>query len=229
MKALKKITSKFQNSVLNRFGKVYYSQEGEDAILNRYFDGRRKGFFIDIGALHPVRFSNTYFFYKLGWNGINIEPRPGSKKIFDSVRNKDINLEVAIASESKKLTYYSFNEPALNGFSDTISSEREKISAYKIIDRLEITTHKLEAILDEHLSENQKIDFLTIDVEGLDYDVLLSNNWEKYKPEVVLIEDLNFSFVSQNSPSSKYLTERGYELFAKTINTVFYKQITVKS
>ena len=70
---------KLKNSSFNRFNSKSYSQEGEDLILSRYFDGQREGFFIDVGAFHPIRFSNTYLFYRLGWSGINIEARPGSK------------------------------------------------------------------------------------------------------------------------------------------------------
>lgn len=74
-----------------------YSQEGEDAILRRLFELTDKGFYIDIGAHHPQRFSNTYFFYLKGWNGINIEPRPGSSQLFNELRPRDINLELGIS------------------------------------------------------------------------------------------------------------------------------------
>ncbi len=70
-----------------------YSQEGEDLILQRFFETKENGFYIDVGAHNPTRFSNTFIFYLKGWRGINIEPTPGSKTAFDSVRPKDLNIE----------------------------------------------------------------------------------------------------------------------------------------
>ena len=73
-----------------------YSQEGEDLIINRLIDSKKNGFYIDIGAHHPFRFSNTYKFYKMGWNGINIDAMPGSMKLFREKRPRDINIECGI-------------------------------------------------------------------------------------------------------------------------------------
>ena len=69
-----------------------YSQNGEDLILNRFLENKEKGFFIDVGAHHPIRFSNTYLFYKKGWSGINIDAMPGSMTKFNKIRPKDINI-----------------------------------------------------------------------------------------------------------------------------------------
>lgn len=99
-----------------QYGRNSYSQEGEDLILNRLFANKDKGFYIDIGAHHPYRFSNTYLFYLNGWTGINIDAMPGSMTPFKSKRPKDINLEVPILDKEGIMTYYQFNEPALNGF-----------------------------------------------------------------------------------------------------------------
>ncbi|MCZ7616055.1 MAG: FkbM family methyltransferase [Ignavibacteriaceae bacterium] len=130
------------------------------------------------------RFSNTYYFYKRGWRGINIEPMPGSKNKFDRIRPKDINLEIPISSKEEELTYYIFNEPALNGFSRELSSEGEKLNAYKIVKTVEMKTKTLGSVLDTFLPKGQNIDFMSIDVEGLDSEVLKSNNWDKYVPDV---------------------------------------------
>mgnify|MGYP000843943371 FL=1 len=72
--------------------------------------------------------------------------------------------------------------------------------------------------------EIKEIDFLSIDVESLDFDVLISNNWEKYLPKVILIEDLNFNHnITNESEISRYLSEKNYKFFAKTVNTLFFK------
>src|ERR1041385_1053171 len=92
-----------------------YSQEGEDMILKRIFDEKKNGFYVDVGAYHPKRFSNTYYFYKKGWRGINIDAMPGSRKAFRRQRPRDINVESPISDKHETLTYYAFDEPAING------------------------------------------------------------------------------------------------------------------
>ena len=70
----------FYDKFINRHYQKSYAQEGEDLILYRMIYGKiDKGFYVDVGAHHPKRFSNTYFFYRKGWRGINVEPMPGSK------------------------------------------------------------------------------------------------------------------------------------------------------
>jgi FkbM family methyltransferase len=219
---------KFFTKMKSIFFDIYtiksYSQEGEDVIL-RGILGEKKtvGFYVDVGAHHPKRFSNTYHFYKKGWRGINIDAKPGCMKIFRRIRPKDINLEFAISDKRQTLKYYCFNEPALNGFSKTLSIERNKKEEYKIIDEIKIDTLTLAEVLDTYLPSDTTIDFLSIDVEGLDFQVLTSNDWSKYKPNVVLVEDLNLSFGNpDNSKIYKFLIDKGYHLVAKTMNTVFY-------
>jgi hypothetical protein len=73
-----------------------YAQEGEDMVLRRIFEDQPLGFYVDVGAHHPVRFSTTYFFYRRGCRGINIDATPGSMDAFRRLRPRDINLEVAI-------------------------------------------------------------------------------------------------------------------------------------
>jgi len=186
----------FYDAKIKTFYFKSYSQEGEDLILTRIIGEKKEGFYIDVGAHHPKIFSNTFLFYKRGWRGINIEARPGSKKIFDKNRPCDINVEVPISSEDKILKYYIFNEPALNGFSKEMSNSRNGLKDYRIIKEIDLHTKTLKEVLDSNMMENQHIDFLNIDVEGLDYDVLVSNDWTKYKPSIILIEDVEFDLHS---------------------------------
>jgi len=202
-----------------------YSQEGEDMVLRSFYEGKKnyKGFYIDIGAHHPYRYSNTNFFYKNGWRGINIEPTPRAIKAFNIFRRKDVNLNIGISDKSGKMLFYCFNEPALNGFSKEVSEERNKSSdKYKIINEIEVEVHPLSYVLDKYLPENKQIDFFSIDVEGLDLQVLQSNNWEKYRPAYILVEDsINFTTL-ENSEVNSYLEKQGYHLIAKTMRTLFY-------
>lgn len=212
-----------KNNYFDGYALKSYSQEGEDMILRRLFEKQKSGFYVDVGAHHPKRFSNTYFFYKLGWSGINIDAMPDSMKPFEKIRPRDINIEKPLSDKKQVLTYYAFNEPALNGFSKELSEERDGKGNYFIQFTKAIETSTLTEILDNNLPKNQNIDFLSIDVEGLDFMVLKSNNFEKYKPKVILIEILGSSLNDiENNEISKYLKEYDYSIYAKAVNTVIF-------
>jgi FkbM family methyltransferase len=193
-------------------------------VLHSLFQFRALGFYVDIGAHHPVRHSNTYYFYQRGWRGINIDAMPGSMEAFDRLRPEDINLEVGIAQARAALTYYRFREPAVNAFS--LSQERiaELSASFGFLEKLEIQAVPLVDILREHLPRDRHIDFLSIDVEGLDLEVLSSNDWQAYRPTIVLAEDLD-AFTLGNvlqSPITAFLGKQGYEPCAKMHHTILY-------
>jgi FkbM family methyltransferase len=210
------------------YGKLSYSQEGEDMILARIFEAQINGFYVDVGAHHPQSLSNTYYFYLQGWRGINIEASPNSMTIFNKVRARDINLEVAISDISELLTYYTFNESAINGFCKPLVDELSKNERFEIIAETPIQTYTLSQILDNYLPNNQVIDFLNIDVEGLDYQVLKSNDWKKYRPKIVLVESLQPSSIckldDQFDLKIKFMQEQDYQLYCRTVDTLFFKE-----
>jgi len=212
-----------KNNYLDVYALKSYSQEGEDMILRRLFEKQQSGFYVDVGAHHPKRFSNTYFFYKKGWRGINIDAMPGSMKMFEKIRPKDINIEKPVSDKKQVLTYFAFNEPALNGFSKELSENRDRQEDNFIKFTKEVETSTLEEILDNNLPKKQEIDFLSIDVEGLDSRVLRSNNFETYKPKVILIEILESSLSDiENDEIAKFLKAFDYSVYAKTVNTVIF-------
>lgn len=216
------LVRKFYHNYISRYKTNSYSQEGEDRILQRIFEGKPSGFYIDIGAHHPFRFSNTYLFYRQGWKGINIEANPDSLTIFNKFRPRDLNLNVAIGTEGPSLTYYKFEEPALNSFDQDLSLKRSQ-EGWKILNKLSIPIKSLSSVLETHLKENQKIDFMTIDVEGLDFEVLKSNNWNKFRPDYLLVECLNTTNFFED-PVYKFLTEeQNYKLYSKAVNTFIFK------
>ena len=194
-------------------------------ILRRIFERQSSGFYVDVGAHHPKRFSNTQFFYERGWQGINIDAMPGSMTAFKKVRKRDINIECGVGEFQGLLNYYIFNEPALNGFSETLAKDRDSgISGYRIVKVLKVQVYTLAAILCKNLPDGQRIDFLSIDVEGYDFEVLRSNNWEKFRPTYVLIEILGSSLNDLNGHAiTSFMREKQYSIFAKSVNTVFFK------
>src|SRR5690606_2132198 len=133
------------------FAKLSYAQEGEDLILERFFGNKKNGFYVDVGAHHPQRFSNTYNFYKKGWRGINIDAMPNSMLAFKKERPEDINLELGVSIEQKELVYHMFNQPAINTFSIDEANKKEALDRYKIIAKIHIRTLPLKEILNEHL------------------------------------------------------------------------------
>ena len=222
MKKLKNIFNHLTNNYFNNFLRESYSQEGEDRILKRIFNKNQQGFFVDVGAHHPKRFSNTYFFYKRGWRGINIDAMPGSMELFNRHRPDDINIEVPISSSEQELDYFIFNDKALNGFSKDLSEERANKYNYKIEKVIKLKTKTLNNILIE-TNVPTEFEFLTIDVEGLDHEVLLSFKIDHFKPKVILIELIGQTFEElQQNDSYKYLLNHNYILLAKTVNTCFF-------
>lgn len=201
-----------------------YSQEGEDMVLKGFFEGKKyKGFYIDVGAHHPFRFSNTAYFYKKGWRGINIEANPDAMKIFSRFRKRDVNLNIGVSGTRKKMLFYRFNEPALNGFSKEVSESRDRKNNYRITDTLDVQTYPLREVLPQYVDPNQVIDFMTIDAEGLDFEILQSNDWQKYRPEYVLVEGQVDLAQLNESQLYIYLTAQGYEWIAKTKRTLFLR------
>ena len=205
----------------DRYFQKSWSQEGEDLILSRFFGNKRKGFYVDVGAHHHFLFSNTYRFYKMGWYGINIDASPSSMETFKKYRKRDINLEIPIGLASKPLNFYVFNEPALNSFDEIISLKRNNAqNDYKIIKTIPLESRKLSDILEEYLSPGQEIDFLSVDVEGLDFEVLQSNDWHQFSPSIVLVEILP----GKHSAIENFMLNQGYMFYAKSGNTVFYSK-----
>jgi FkbM family methyltransferase len=212
------------------YARESYSQEGEDMILERFLEFRPSGFYVDIGAHHPMRLSNTYRLYRRGWRGLNIDANPGSMKAFRKVRPRDINVEAAVSSTQQELTYYIFNEPALNTFKKDLALQYVG-GPYAIVKEVKIMTLPLAQLLDQYVPAGTKIDLLTIDVEGLDYDVLRSNDWSRYAPEFILVECLEHSTPNHagTDPVAQLLAEHHYAIVARTMNTVFFRLATTGS
>ena len=154
---------------------------------------------------------------------------PDSMKLFSKQRPRDINLEIPISEKSQVLNYYQFNEPALNGFDQNITLARENYTNYKVISTKKLKTYPLyplNEVLEKYMPEEQEIDFLSVDVEGLDLEVLHSNDWLKFRPKVILVECLELKKASfdqiHNTKIYKFLTEKNYLIYPKTFGTVFY-------
>jgi hypothetical protein len=218
------ITLRTESSRLAR-GERTWSHEGEDRILARLFAATpgQRGFYVDVGAHHPMRFSNTFLFYRLGWRGVNIDATPGSMREFDKKRPRDINLEVGVGTTARTIPFYMFNEPALNSFDQELSESRAG-GPYRIAQVVDVPVTPLADVLGGRLPGENMPSFLNVDVESRDLDVLQSNDWSTFRPTYVLAEVLESTIEDvARGPVSELLASVGYQFFAKTANTAFYQ------
>lgn len=211
-------------AVFEPHARLSFSQEGEDLMIARLFDGQDVGFYVDVGAHHPTRFSNTALLYRQGWWGINIDATPGSMREFRRRRPRDINLEIAISREKRTVRLHRFNEPALNTLSVSLSAERDALDGYSLVSTIDVPAMPLHEVLESNLPAGiEAIDFMTIDAEGHDFDVIRSNDWERYRPRVLLVEVLSSEIEDLSGrPEGKYLRERGYSVHSKFHNSVVF-------
>lgn len=216
-----------QNLRYRRGGRSY-SQEGEDRVLETLMfklhgsKHRKVGFYVDIGAHHPHRYSNTYLFYQRGWRGINVDALPGSMRAFQRQRPRDINLERGVGEQSGEMDFYVFNEPALNTFDASLAQHRCN-DVWHVVEVRKVSVQPLSLILEEHLPHGKRIDFMSVDVEGFDLNVLASNDWDRYRPLVVLAETLGKSIEEVlDDPLYGYMKSLDYVLYSKTVNTCFF-------
>jgi len=202
-----------------------YAQEGEDLIVLRLLDGQAAGFYVDVGAHHPIRHSNTYLLYRLGWRGINIDATPGSMEPFRRLRPRDINLECLVAADSTPRPFYVLTQPELNTASLALARHRPTENPrYQVTEIVTLRPRTLAEILDEYLPQGQRIDLMNVDVEGLDLDVLRSNDWRSYRPTYLLVELLGTELQElEGNEVVAFLRENNYRPIAKLYNTVIFR------
>lgn len=199
--------------------KKSYSQKGEDLIIEEILKGVKNGFYVDIGAFDPSRFSNTKRFYLKGWRGINIEPDPRNFAKFRQRRKKDININIGVGRENSTMTFYMLFPNSLSTFSER-NAKKHKKQGFRIVAKQKIQVCKLSDVLSKHARD--VIDFVSIDTEGKETAVLRSNDWRKYRPRVLCIETLQSTNKQKKNSIEKYMVSKGYkEYFDNGLNTIF--------
>lgn len=191
-----------------------FASAGEDMILRHLLGAdRAPGFYVDVGACHPVRASNTYSFYLRGWRGINIDASPGSMSEFKRMRPRDINLEIGIGSSTRVDTFYVVSSDmdagaSMNSFSGEFLKDIGMMK--RVARQVPVGIQRLEDVLAKHLPEGQTLDFMSIDVEGRDLDVVESNDWRRFRPTVVVLEtDVQ---TSRQPTAITFLEKAGYSV-----------------
>jgi len=209
-----------------KYRKVSYSQSGEDLIINFILStlGIKNPTYIDIGAHHPFYLSNTALLYQNGARGICIEPDPVLFKTIQKYRKNDICLNIGIGfSEEKEADFFIMQCPTLNTFSKEQAIEYENYGTYKIEKVCKIRLKNINNIIESYLKKTPNL--ISLDVEGLDYQILKSLDFEKYRPEVFCIETLTYTEDNSEKKLTEiidFMLEKDYMIYADTfINTIF--------
>lgn len=202
-----------------------YSQCGEDLILDSLLSDYKKGFYVDVGAYDPIRFSNTLHFYQKGWSGISIEPNYDQYNKFVRSRPYDINLNIGVSKHNATMMYYQMNPTTLSTFSKSMADEYIRCG-YVLKNKKKVPVLTLKEILKRNGS-HRDIHFLTIDVEGHEMEVLKSNDWKKYRPHVICLE-VHYSNMDVVTDKKRelmvlnYLDSIGYIYYTKTQLNYFF-------
>lgn len=190
-----------------------FSQNGEDLIIHKILKNKKRGFYVDIGTNDPVRFNNTKHFSLTGWRGINIEPDVNCFLRIKKDRSRDINLNIGVSDTTSKLTFYKFIPDTLSTFSKKDAIKYKKMG-YILASQKQIDVKPLSLILNKYLKGKQ-IDLMSIDTEGYDEKVLLSNNWIKYRPKVICVESVEHTFkcFGKDTGLKKIFAKHGYKKY----------------
>lgn len=229
---LKRFLSKCRSAykILTAKASVSYSQSGEDVIVNYLFNTYNitNPTYLEIGTNYPIKCNNTFYFYNRGSRGVCIEPDSEMYKVIKKVRPHDTVLNVGIGiSDVKEAIFYLF-PGEVNGWS-TFSKEeaelREKKSGIKPKEVI-VPLRSINSVIEQYF--NPWPNFISLDVEGLDLQILRSMDFDRFKPEVICVETITFS---TNNTEEKindiaaFMHMKGYITYADThINTIFCKK-----
>lgn len=180
--------------------------EGEDLIILKYINNIKDGFYVDAGCYHPLHLNNTLLLYKMGWRGINIDISKYSIDLFNYCRPEDTNINLAVSNKSGLLKYYYQKKIS------QLTTTKKNISLSRMqgdIKVNQINSSTLNSIIEKSKFKNRKIDFLNIDVEGADYEALLSLDFKIYNPRVICVEITENKI--ENSKIYKFLVSLNYK------------------
>ncbi len=198
----------------NFLPKKQYSCFGEDLFIKDFFENDNEGYYVDVGSYHPFFWNNTYLLYKKKWNGVNIDANPLSTELFNIARKDDYNFNLAVTNQKKnKIKLFYRRKMNVLNTTDESFAKRNFPNGYESKD---IECLSLNNILEKTRFKNKIIDFLNVDVENTEKDVLESLNFDIYKPKLICVEiheENKESF--KNNLTFKFLDEKGYKIVWK--------------
>lgn len=203
-----------------------WAQCREDLIVDTLFQekyGIRKIKYMEIGANAPKWLSNTYYFYRNNGRGVLVEPNPTLCRKLKKYRKRDIVLNVGIANSDGYLSYFEMDTSTLNSFSEEYAKQLEE-QGYKIIDKKEIRVIPIGNIFKKY----GKFDYISIDTEGIDFEILKMIDYQKYAPYVICIETQEFQVERKRDDFqeiNEFMKSKGYYIYMDTgINTIYAKR-----
>ncbi|WP_026672389.1 glycosyltransferase [Alkalihalobacterium bogoriense] len=201
----------------------YFSEAGEDATVIKLFNKKRNGFYIDVGAFRPRKYSNTYLLHRFfGWSGINVDASSEAIDLFKEERPGDININAAVGESAGEATFYKFKEKTINTISEE-NLKRQLNRGKEIVGEEKVQVISLKDIFFTHVEKGKTIDLLNVDIEGQDLQALKSNDWSLYRPLMILVEDYSLQSVGiEKSEIYNYLRSVGYKLTSHTFQTSIY-------
>lgn len=187
-----------------------YAQHGEDTFVLDYFSGKI-GKYMDVGANHPYKLSNTYLLYKNNWRGINVEPIPYLYKNIKKNRPQDINLNVGVGREKSSITFYEMQPTVLSTFNHDVYESLITNGQAVLRNAYKVPVVTVTDIYREHML-NQNLDLLLIDTEGFEIEVLNGIDWELVRPQLVIIEATTISEIGNSDEITEYLVRNNYKM-----------------
>ena len=202
-----------------------YSQWGEDKFILDFFKDKSSGVYFDIGCFHPFMYSNTCLLHKKGWQGINIDINPTSIDLFNIARPRDVNLCTAINNEKKIFDVF-YDDPfsPVNTIDEKFYNNLKK-KFFKNEKKLRIESKSIDEII--KISEiNKNIDFINIDIEGKDYEVLTQIGIEKFQPSLIAIETHNVdgTEIETYSLIKNFMTNKNYNVYKRVGPTTLFSK-----
>jgi FkbM family methyltransferase len=183
--------------------RISYAQNGEDIVLARAYSEQADGFYVDVGANEPTHDSVTRYFYDRGWNGLNIEPQTDCFERLRAARPRDVNLNIGVGEKPDRLAFFFVPDAAaMSTFSAERVAKLER-EGYRV-ERHNVQVTTLEAVFAEHVGD-RTVEFLKVDIEGLEEQVLGQFDWARWRPRVVVVES-----TVEVSPWEQRMISTGY-------------------
>jgi FkbM family methyltransferase len=216
---------------LEPFGQVQYSQFGEDVVIWQWLQNLGKlnpdGFYVDVGAHHPRRMSNTKLLNKyMNWRGINIEPSRELWQEFEKERPDDINLNIACGSENTEMEMTIFSHQAVNSLDARMVAQHVAGETFDVVRTETVQVRILNEVLEEHVPPNREIGMISIDAEGFDFRILQSLDLQRWKPFLLCVEDHHFDcHEPHKSEIFTHMFNAGYRLRAVVAASLIFTLI----